>query len=203
MGIMQDKGAPAWALQLVGCTWPDSYSGVCMCMGLMLRAWDGMPYRRFLPTVGRVGACATVLQSVRPHLTWGHWCLCQPDLKGRQEAESPCLIPGWGVPTGTMRLRSACPRPAWCCCPNLSLCCSGPSTVTTCCTRAWWRSLSPTCCGPSPVSALPLPPQPHVPPPNPQSCSAPTATHRCLDPSNPELCQEPGELAYPCHGEHP
>lgn len=27
--------------------------------------------------------------------------------------------------------------------------------------------------------------------------------HRCLDPSNPELCQEPRELAHPCHGEHP
>lgn len=38
--------------------------------------------------------------------------------------------------------------------------------------------------------------------------SPPTLTstrilHRCLDPSNPELCQEPRELAHARHGEHP
>lgn len=115
-----------------------------------------------------VGEClCPSMQSIKPHLTLG---TLGPDLKGRREAGSICLTLGRGLPTGTMRLRSGCPRPAWCCCPSLSLCCSGPSTVTTCYTRAWWRSLSLTCCGPSPVSVLPPLPQPHSlnpPPPSP------------------------------------
>ena len=45
---------------------------------------------------------------------------------------------------------------------------------------------------PTPRASPPLP-VPHQPP----------AAPRCLDPSDPELCQEPGELAYPRHGEHP
>lgn len=51
-----------------------------------------------------------------------------------------------------MNQRSGCPSPAWCCCANTSRHCAGAVTVTTRCTRAWWRSSSQTYWDPYPVS---------------------------------------------------
>lgn len=50
-----------------------------------------------------------------------------------------------------MSQRSVSRSPAWFCCANMTRCCAGAETVTTVCTRAWWRSLFLTSSGPSPV----------------------------------------------------
>lgn len=50
-----------------------------------------------------------------------------------------------------MSQRSVSLSPAWFCCANMTRCCAGAETVTTVCTRAWWRSLFLTSSGPSPV----------------------------------------------------
>lgn len=51
----------------------------------------------------------------------------------------------------TTSQRSASLSPAWFCFASMSQCCAGAVTVTTACTRPWWRSSSLMCSGPFPV----------------------------------------------------